>query len=252
MKTALSYIVLLSIALLPAEAKEPVAPFGSLNPLDLYKAAAISKADQNEAMFLFIVADLRIRIDQQLFPPSNSDGEDPGILLGAIRSNLALELDPAIVRALRDSDALIERIRTWVPDCTNRYQPLWTSVHSIPETERASIAANIVNRQVTSLAAFARLLRIPEYWDAYLVKTERRSPAIPDKATTAQAIAIYNEWDKVGMEASKTLARIESKVGIPVLSEKRPNQAPEPTSSTSSRQAPASVTPPAGQEARQP
>jgi hypothetical protein len=50
------------------------------------------------------------------------------------------------------------------------------------------------------------------------------------------------------------MIKLEAKMNRELPDEKSrgPNQPPEPTSSTSSRQAPTTVTPPAGQEARQP
>jgi hypothetical protein len=165
------------------------------NPFDLYKEVARSEDDPTDAAFLYIIADLRTKIDAELYPLESAE-DDPGILLGAIRFSVGSSVESSIPVLLRNSDWLITRLEAWKPDFSDSYKTLWQSSSPYSKKQRVSVADRIIRAKIHEFRRFRGLIQHDDYWEAFLIRHNPSLPEIPADASVAEMLLIYEEDQK--------------------------------------------------------
>jgi hypothetical protein len=130
--------------------------------------AALGNKRAEDAAFLLYAAQFRAQFDLARFPPKQSGGNSPAILLGALNQQIGEAVNPEIMRAPKSFAAVVKRVEAWSPATPGGYEPGW---------EYSSVAdARAKQELATSRAAFIRqfdgmstLLNDPQYFAAFTI-----------------------------------------------------------------------------------
>jgi hypothetical protein len=130
--------------------------------------AALGNKRAEDAAFLLYAAQFRAQFDLARFPPKQSGGNSPAVLLGALNQQIGEAVNPEIMRAPKSFAAVVKRVEAWSPGTPGGYDPGW---------EYSSVADAAAKKQLqTSRAAFLKqfgamstLLNDPQYFAAFTV-----------------------------------------------------------------------------------
>jgi len=93
--------------------------------LFIASAAAMRSNRLQDAAFLFYAAQLRARFDLARFPPTETGGDSPGVLLAALSQTIGAAINPAIMREPKSFADVVARVSAWSPATPFSYDPSW-------------------------------------------------------------------------------------------------------------------------------
>jgi len=173
--------------------------------LVLLVAAAIAFNSERleDSAFLFYAGQLRLRFDEQCFPPKEINGQNPVHLMRGYAVELGAKINPAVMGEPQTFSKALARVARWRPRAASGYQPGYKFNRRL--TEEAARAAADPNRVefLSRMGDMATLLNDEEYFSATQV-VKNLCVASEDRLPTK------DEYEA----ALKTLARIEKEKGI--------------------------------------
>src|SRR5437763_7136810 len=94
-----------------------LANVGRAPAMDLFLASAVMLSRQRveDAGFLLYTGQLRRRLDISRFPPAESGGDSPEVLLGAMSQQIGAAINPAVMRQPKELRAAVTRVAAWKP-----------------------------------------------------------------------------------------------------------------------------------------
>jgi TonB family protein len=191
--------------------------------LFLASAAALQHGRTEDAGFLLYAAQLRSRLDLDRYPPVGKGGDSPGVLIGALSTQVGQAVNPAIMRDPKVYQGVVDRLRAWSPETAKGYDPGWDFGRAQPAAP-ARVAAEKMKREYLEPAeGMARLLNTPEYFEAFKVLQDFNLDAAGDGPKPEQIAQ--------ARQAEERMRTIEQKLGIPGLFYRRPGASPAPAAS---------------------
>ncbi len=173
--------------------------------LVLLVAAAIAFNSERleDSAFLFYAGQLRLRFDEQCFPPKEINGQNPVHLMRGYAVELGAKINPAVMGEPQTFSKALARVARWRPRTPSGYQPGYKFNRRLTE-EAARVAADPNRVEFLSrMGDMATLLNDEEYFSATQV-VKNLCVASEDRLPTK------DEYEA----ALKTLARIEKEKGI--------------------------------------
>ncbi len=178
----------------------------TVNAVNLYFAARIALNSQRaeDAGFLFFAARFRGAFDRAVFPPLEPDsGNDPAVLLGALRQSLGSAINPVVMRNPEVLGRIVNRLKNWNPRVTADYNPGWEYV-----TVRSPVDGHEATREplislIKSFEGPVALLHNAEY-----------SAALRELEVPQGSDAGAQERRNRAQAALETIRRIEREMGI--------------------------------------
>lgn len=166
-------------------------------------AVAFNTEQLEDSAFLFYCGQLRLRFDEQCFPPKRAAGSDPIGMIRGYSLELGAKINPAIMDAPPSFSRVLTRVAQWRPRVPQAYSPGYAFVQRLTEDDaRAAAEPNRVEF-LDRMGDFATLLGDERYFAATQVVKGLRLPGedrLPTKEEYGAAIA--------------TLSRIEKEKGI--------------------------------------
>jgi len=185
---------------------------------NLFIAAAIMLERQRteDAAFLFYAGQMRRRLDVAHFPPSDSGGDSPDVLLGALSQQIGAAVNPAIMRQPKKLSAALDRIATWTPASPKSYDPGWKFTRRT--SDAAAQTAFEANRKdfLAHFRPIAQLLNRADYFAAFTIVQDYNFSTAAEMQQPARL--------KAKEDAEKTMMAIERQLGIEGLYYKRPGK----------------------------
>jgi hypothetical protein len=175
----------------------------SLTSLKLFEGSAKAlKTDLFSASLQFYAAEIRAYTDNACFPPMETGGNSPLVLLGALREEIGEEVNPKLTRQPALYAQVVERLQGWDPSTVAGYDPGWKYKSAC--NNYAQLAESYKTRLVKPIKELAMLLQIPEYKRAFdIVQDFNMAPYAdqqkPDRikqARAAEDIIMKIEKDK--------------------------------------------------------
>jgi hypothetical protein len=169
-------------------------------------AIAFNSERLEDSGFLFYSGQLRLRFDEQCFPPKEINGQNPVHLMRGYAVELGAKINPAVMGEPQTFSKALVRVAHWRPRVPSGYQPGYEFDRRL--TEDAARAAAEPNRVefLSRMGEMATLLNDAEYFSATQV-AKKLCVASEDRLPTKE------EYET----AVKTLARIEKEKGIDVF-----------------------------------
>jgi len=144
--------------------------------LVLLVAAAIAFNSEwlEDSAFLFYAGQLRLRFDEQCFPPKEINGQNPVHLMRGYAAELGSKINPAVMHEPRLFSKALARVARWRPRTPSGYQPGCEFDQRL--TEEAARAAAEPNRVefLSRMGEMATLLNDGEYFSASQVVKKLR------------------------------------------------------------------------------
>ena len=182
---------------------------------NLFVSAAImlDRERVEDAAFLFYAAQLRRRLDISRFPPSETGGNSPEVLLGALSQQIGGAVNPAAMRHPKELGAALDRIAAWTPATPKGYDPGWKYAERAPDA--AVQSAFEANRKefLDHFRPLATLLNKPEYFAAFKIVQDYNFGTFEEMQKPARI--------KAKEEAERRMLAIEKELGIEGLYYKR-------------------------------
>ena len=173
--------------------------------LVLLVAAAIAFNSERleDSAFLFYAGQLRLRFDEQCFPPKPIDDQNPVHLMRGYATEIGAKINPAVMHEPPLFSKALARVARWRPAAPSGYQPGYEFDQRL--TEEAARAAAEPNRVefLSRMGDMATLLNDEEYFSATQV-VKNLCVVGEDRLPTKE------EYEA----AEKTLVRIEKEKGI--------------------------------------
>lgn len=135
------------------------------NAVQLILAATSSHGagDIEEAGFLFYAAQIRYKIDKEVYPPIGKGGNSPGVLVGALASSAKQVILPALNGDPTASANVIKRLTKWTPKFIEEYDPGWKYKERLNDKESQAILVEVFDSITSSLQQKSRLLSNEKY-----------------------------------------------------------------------------------------
>jgi hypothetical protein len=173
--------------------------------LVLLVAAAIAFNSERleDSAFLFYAGQLRLRFDEQCFPPKQIDNKNPVHLMRGYAAELGAKINPAVMHEPPVFSKALARVARWRPRTPSGYQPGYAFDQRL--TEEAARAAAEPDRVefLSRMGDLATLLNDEKYFSATQV-VKNLCVVSEDRLPTK------DEYEA----AVKTLVRIEKEKGI--------------------------------------
>jgi len=171
----------------------------------LFVASAVA-FDTNrleDSAFLFYAGQLRLRFDEQCFPPKTADGHNPIQVIRGYSLELGAKINPAVMKEPEIFSNALARVARWRPRAPSTYSPGYEFDQRLTE-EAAGLAAE-ANRVefLKRMGDFATLLSDKDYFLAIQIVKGLRVHG-DDRLPTKE------EYEA----AVKTVSRIEEQRGI--------------------------------------
>lgn len=189
--------------------------------LVLFVASAIAFNSERleDSAFLFYAGQLRLRFDEQCFPPKPIDGNNPIHLMRGYAVELGAKINPAVMNEPQLFSKALARVAGWRPRTPSGYQPGYEFDQRLPEEQaRAAAEPNRVEF-LNRMGDMATLLNDKEYFSATQV-VKHLCVAGEDRLPTKE------EYEA----AIQTVLRIEKEKGIECFRLVFPTTAPPPES----------------------
>jgi hypothetical protein len=166
-------------------------------------AIAFNSERLEDSAFLFYAGQLRLRFDEQGFPPKPIDDKNPVHLMRGYAAELGAKINPAVMHEPPLFSKALARVARWRPRTPSGYQPGYAFDQRL--TEEAARAAAEPDRVefLSRMGDMATLLNDEEYFSATRV-VKNLCVASEDRLPTK------DEYET----AVKTLVRIEKEKGI--------------------------------------
>ena len=166
-------------------------------------AIAFNSERLEDSAFLFYCGQLRLRFDEQCFPPKEINGQNPVHLMRGYAMELGAKINPAVMHEPQIFSKALARVARWRPRAPSGYQPGYEFDRRL--TEEAARGAAEPNRVefLSRMGDMATLLNDEEYFSATQV-VRNLCVASEDRLPTKE------EYEA----AKKTLVRIEKEKGI--------------------------------------
>jgi len=166
-------------------------------------AIAIDAKRLEDSAFLFYSGQLRLRYDEQCFPPKITDGRNPIDLIRGYSLEVGAKINPAVMNEPEIFSKALDRVTRWRPRASNAYAPGYEFHRRLTE-EAAGLAAEASRTEFLSrMGDFATLLSDKDYFSAAQIVNRLRvqgDDRLPTKEEYAAAV--------------ETLARIQAQRGI--------------------------------------
>lgn len=171
----------------------------------LLVAAAVAFNGQRleDSGFLLYCGQLRLRFDEQCFPPKETEGENPVVSIRGYALQLGESIDPALADEPAVLSAALARVGRWKPRVPAGYSPGYESERRLTEEEALAATQPQQDEFLGRLNGLATLLNDEEYFAAIQVAKRLRVPGEERLPTKEEHAA-----------ARKTMARIEAKRGV--------------------------------------
>jgi ankyrin repeat protein len=97
------------------------------NAFELMTAAAAASGsnDPTEAGFCFIAAQIRFKIDKEVYPPVGKGGNSPDALKAALSMTVGQAAMPDVLKDADAFAAVVKRLTAWTPIIDERHDPGW-------------------------------------------------------------------------------------------------------------------------------
>ena len=166
-------------------------------------AIAFNSEQLEDTAFLFYAGQLRLRFDEQCFPPKLMNGQNPIHLMRGYAAELGSKINPAVMHEPPLFSRALARVARWRPRTPSGYQPGYEFDQRL--TEEAARAAAEPNRVefLSRMGDMTTLLNDEEYFSATQV-VKNLCAASEDRLPTK------DEYEA----ALKTLVRIEKEKGV--------------------------------------
>ncbi|MEI6257695.1 MAG: hypothetical protein WCQ77_13730 [Planctomycetota bacterium] len=166
-------------------------------------AIAFNSEQLEDSAFLFYAGQLRLRFDEQCFPPKLMNEQNPIHLMRGYAAELGSKINPAVMHEPPLFSRALARVARWRPRTPSGYQPGYEFDQRL--TEEAARAAAEPNRVefLSRMGDMTTLLNDEEYFSATQV-VKNLCAASEDRLPTK------DEYEA----ALKTLVRIEKEKGV--------------------------------------
>jgi hypothetical protein len=188
-----------------AALKKILAKPKSSSALMLYMASGVAFREKRleDSGFLFYVARFRAQFDKELFPPTETGGDSPMVLFGALQEQLGSVIGPALMAEPKVFAKVLARVKSWKPEVPKGYVPGWEfSQKESQEKAEASIRDGRA-KFLEGMSGICTLLRNDEYFAAFRTAQDHNMKPRAEKPTKESFDA-----------AMKTMERIEREKGI--------------------------------------
>jgi len=126
-------------------------------------ASLKNKDNLNTELFLY-KASLRAAVDKAVFPPIETGGNSPLLLLMALRQQISAAIFAAPQKSSEQYQLMIDSINDWKPICEEKYNPGW-EYNAIPDYElcQAKII-ELIDKNVNIMNQQKAFYAHPEYY----------------------------------------------------------------------------------------
>ncbi len=156
-----------------------------------------------DSAFLFYCGQLRLRFDEQCFPPKTTDEHNPVHLMRSYATELGARINPAVMAEPRTFSKALTRVAEWRPRAPDAYIPGYEFDKRLPEKDAQAAAEPNRVDFLKHMGDFATLLNDEDYFAASRVVKNLRVPG-EDRLPTKEEYAA----------AKATMSRIETEKGV--------------------------------------
>jgi len=170
--------------------------------LVLFVAAAVAfnAGRLEDSAFLFYCGQLRLRFDEQCFPPQTADGRDPIRLIRDYSQELGARISPAVMAEPPIFSSVVTRVAQWRPRAPSAYSPGYEFGRRLPEENaRAAAEPNRVEF-LSRMGDFAALLGDDRYFAAMQVVKGLRLPEEDRLPTKEEYRAAIETMSRIAKE----------------------------------------------------
>lgn len=185
--------------------KEVLAKSESCSAVLLYTASGVALREKRleDSGYLFYVARFRAQFDKDMFPPTETGGDSPMVLFGALQQQLGSVVNPALMAEPKVFAKVLSRVKSWSPEVTGTYNPGWAFSEKRSKERAKEALQNGRMRFQEEMEGLCTLLQDETYFAAF---------------RTAQNFNLRHGSERPSNEeldsAMATMERIETEKGI--------------------------------------
>jgi len=163
-------------------------------------AVAFNAERLEDSAFLFYCGQLRLRFDEQCFPPKRTDDHDPIRLIQGYSLELGAKINPAVMNEPPHFSRVLARVARWRPRVPSEYSPGYEFGRRLTE-EDARVAAEPNRVEFLSrMGDFAALLGDEGYFAATQVVKGLRLPREDRLPTKEEYRAAIETMSRIAKE----------------------------------------------------
>lgn len=166
-------------------------------------AVAFNRQRLEDSLFLFYAGQLRLRFDEQCFPPVNNETPDPILAVGNYAAVLGVEINRTAGETPNIMADALSRVARWRPRVPTGYSPGYQFDHRLTEEEARKAAEPNRADFLSHMNDFSALLGDEDYFAALQLVRSLRVPG-EDRLPTPE------EYEA----AKTTMARVAKEKGL--------------------------------------
>ncbi len=133
-----------------------------MNTFQLMTAAAAATSIESKGFF-FYAAEMRFRIDKQVYPPVAQGGDAPGVLKAALGATIGPSIGPKLANDPVAIANVAKRLAAWTPRFDMGYDPGWKYQTALDAQAASAVVASVCAPVLGSLRSKAKLADNEEY-----------------------------------------------------------------------------------------
>ncbi len=134
-----------------------------MNTYALMTAAARSGQKLEDAGYFYVASEARFQIDKQVYPPTGTADQDPGVLKGAMNAGLGSTVGHALANDPAAYKIVAARLAKWSPKFDAGYDPGWKYANALSGAAIAPVVARVQKEMLGAMEAKVKLLDNAEY-----------------------------------------------------------------------------------------
>jgi hypothetical protein len=157
-------------------------------------AIAFNNERLEDSAFLFYCGQLRLRFDEQCFPPKSIDGKNPIHLMRGYATELGAKINPAVMHEPPLFTKALARVARWRPRTPSGYQPGYEFDQRLTEEQAREAAESNRVEFLSRMGDMATLLNDNDYFSAtqvvrnFCVASEDRLPTKEEYEAAMQTV----------------------------------------------------------------
>lgn len=129
----------------------------------MLQAAAVQASSLEDSAYFFLAAQMRYKIDRQVYPPAETGGNDPAVLKSAMNASIGQAIMSRVAADPTARGKAIARLGDWSPEFPQGYDPGWKYSSPLDATEASKVVASVRSDILKALSAQATLAANDEH-----------------------------------------------------------------------------------------
>lgn len=127
------------------------------------QAAAVQASSLEDSAYFFLAAQMRYKIDRQVYPPAESGANDPAVLKAAMNASVGQAIMSKVAADPTARSNAITRLGGWAPEFPPGYDPGWKYKKQLDAAETSKVVPSVRSEVLKAITVQATLAEDKEH-----------------------------------------------------------------------------------------